>query len=206
MSSATDLTARARIRDAALTLFGAKGPGQVSLREIAAEAGVSPALVIHHFGSKDGLRQACDAHVIRLMTAEGDSLAAPRGVAAMLAAPAAVRRYLARAFLDGTPEAAALFDRIVALVAAWLAEGEQAGWVQPTTDAPARAAVYVTWLFAPFVFEAHLGRVLGVADLFDVDTMLHYSRVAAAMLSHGLFTDERAFATLDAVQQRRQAQ
>ncbi|HJE59178.1 MAG TPA: TetR/AcrR family transcriptional regulator, partial [Nocardiopsis listeri] len=50
-----DLTARARIRDAALTRFGQEGFG-VSVRAIAEEAGVSPGLVIHHFGSKEKLR------------------------------------------------------------------------------------------------------------------------------------------------------
>ena len=35
-----------------------------AIRAIAADAGVSPGLVVHHFGSKDGLREACDRHVV----------------------------------------------------------------------------------------------------------------------------------------------
>ncbi len=62
MRSADDLTAAARIRDAAIEQFGDQGFG-VGLRSIAEAAGVSAALVIHHFGSKDGLRQACDDFV-----------------------------------------------------------------------------------------------------------------------------------------------
>ena len=50
-----DLTARARIRDAAIECFARQGFA-VSVRAIAAHAGVSPGLVIHHFGSKAGLR------------------------------------------------------------------------------------------------------------------------------------------------------
>ena len=57
-----DLTAAARIRDAAIEQFGQHGFG-VGLRTIAEAAGVSAALVIHHFGSKDGLRKACDDYV-----------------------------------------------------------------------------------------------------------------------------------------------
>ena len=56
-----DLTARARIRDSAIVYFGRHGFQSATVRAIAADAGVSPALVIHHFGSKDGLREACDA-------------------------------------------------------------------------------------------------------------------------------------------------
>ena len=52
MRSASDLTARARIRDAALARFGAEGIAGTSVRAVAADAGVSPALVLHHFGSK----------------------------------------------------------------------------------------------------------------------------------------------------------
>lgn len=61
-----DRTARARIRDEALRLFGNHGPDAVTLRDIAAAAGVSPALVVRHYGSKDGLREAVDDHVVRV--------------------------------------------------------------------------------------------------------------------------------------------
>ena len=63
-ASREDLTTRARIRDAAVDLFARDGFAHVTVRRIATEAGVSPALVIHHFGSKEGLRAACDAHVL----------------------------------------------------------------------------------------------------------------------------------------------
>src|ERR687885_426871 len=86
-----DLTARARIRDAAIRRFGAEGFG-APVRAIAAEAGVSPGLVIHHFGSKDGLRAACDEHVLRLIReAETDAFSSSPG--AMLAQLAELDQY-----------------------------------------------------------------------------------------------------------------
>ena len=57
-----DLTGRAVIRNAALRLFAEHGHDAVTMRGIAAAAGVSPALVVHHFGSKEGLRAAVDAY------------------------------------------------------------------------------------------------------------------------------------------------
>ncbi|MTL11753.1 TetR family transcriptional regulator, partial [Nocardia seriolae] len=51
MRSTDDLTTRARIRDAAITVFGEQGFG-VGVRAIAAAAGVSPGLVNHHFGDR----------------------------------------------------------------------------------------------------------------------------------------------------------
>src|SRR4029077_17883216 len=62
-SASDDLTARARIRDSAIVYFGRHGFRSATVRAIAADADVSPALVIHHFGSKDALREACDRYV-----------------------------------------------------------------------------------------------------------------------------------------------
>lgn len=104
-SDRSDLTARARIRDAALARFGADGIAGASLRAIAADAGVSPALVVHHFGSKEGLRRACDEHVLAAMDV-GDDLDL-RTLSDLLAAATPARRYLARALLDGTDAAPA---------------------------------------------------------------------------------------------------
>jgi AcrR family transcriptional regulator len=61
--STEDLTARARIRDAAIRLFTERGMEKTSILDIAKEAGVSGGLIRHHFGSKDGLREACDTYV-----------------------------------------------------------------------------------------------------------------------------------------------
>ena len=54
----SDLTAKARIRDRALLLFAERGPDRVTVRDVAVAADVSPGLVMHHFGSKAGLREA----------------------------------------------------------------------------------------------------------------------------------------------------
>ena len=68
-SAPDDRTAWAVIRDEALRLFAERGPDAASVRQIAAAAGVSPGLVSHHFGSKDGLRDAVDAHVLAMFEA-----------------------------------------------------------------------------------------------------------------------------------------
>ncbi|WP_165788203.1 TetR family transcriptional regulator [Arthrobacter glacialis] len=69
-----DLTARARLRDAAIECFAAQG-FEESLRAIAARAGVSAGLVRHHFGSKEQLRAECDATVLkRYSTLKSESI------------------------------------------------------------------------------------------------------------------------------------
>ena len=194
-----DLTARARIRNAALELFGAEGVGRVSMRAVAARAGVSHALVLHHFGSKEGLRKECDAYVIALVRGGPgiEALNDTAGLRALLEAGAGVRRYLARAFLDGTPEAAALFDEIVEATERWLEQGVREGWARPSGDPRARAAIYVTWLLAPLAFDGHLSRALDVPDLHDTGATLRYSRAAVEIFTQGVFADDRALAAWD---------
>src|SRR5271170_4597046 len=69
-----DMTTTARIRDAAIEQWGQHG-FNVGLRAIAAAAGVSAALVIHHFGSKEGLRKACDDFVAEdIRSSKSDAL------------------------------------------------------------------------------------------------------------------------------------
>ena len=55
-----DLTAKARLRDAALRLFAERGIEATPVRDIANAAGVSGGLVRPHFGSKEGfLARSC---------------------------------------------------------------------------------------------------------------------------------------------------
>ncbi|SPL95857.1 Transcriptional regulator, TetR family [[Actinomadura] parvosata subsp. kistnae] len=68
--SEEDLTTRARIRDAAMTLFAEQGVKATTIRGIAEAAKVSPGLVQHHFGTKEALRLACDEYVLTYIRAQ----------------------------------------------------------------------------------------------------------------------------------------
>jgi AcrR family transcriptional regulator len=58
-----------QIVDAAIQVFAVNGYDGASMRQIAGEAGVDPALLVHKFGSKLGLwRAAVDAVAVRLVT------------------------------------------------------------------------------------------------------------------------------------------
>ena len=62
-----DRKTAAGIRDTAMGLFAARGVAGVTVRQIASAAGVSPGLVMHHFGSKEGLKEAVDQKAARVV-------------------------------------------------------------------------------------------------------------------------------------------
>lgn len=53
-----------RLIHVAMKLFAEKGFDGVTVRDLAAEAGVSVGLINHHFGSKEGLREAVDRYFL----------------------------------------------------------------------------------------------------------------------------------------------
>jgi AcrR family transcriptional regulator len=139
-----DLTATARIRDAAIEQFGEHG-FTVSVRTIAAAAGVSAALVIHHFGSKDGLREACDAYVAELIrTSKSESLQTSDPAAwfaqmAEVESFAPMMSYLVRSMQSGSDLAKSLWRRMIDNAEQYLEEGVRAGTIKASRDPKARA-------------------------------------------------------------------
>jgi AcrR family transcriptional regulator len=143
-----DLTARARIRHAAIDRFGRDGFG-TSIRAIAADADVSPGLVIHHFGSKAALRSECDAHVletIRAAKTESMTSGHPDETMAQLATIsryAPVLAYVVRSLASGGPLAAAFVAGMIDDAEVYLAAGVESGTIRPSRDPSARARLLV---------------------------------------------------------------
>jgi len=142
--SVDDLTAAARIRDAAIERFGEQGFG-VGLRPIAESAGVSAALVIHHFGSKDGLRKACDDYVaeqIRSAKSEAMNSSDPANWFAAMAEIeeyAPMMAYLVRSMQTGGELAKTFWRTMMDNVASYLDEGVRSAILKPSRDPAARA-------------------------------------------------------------------
>lgn len=180
---ADDLTGRARVRDAALLQFAEHGMKGATIRGIARAAGVSPALVQHHFGTKEALRQACDEYAvaaIREIKEESlrGGMSDPGFLAIAMRTALPIQRYLARALTDGSPAAMALYDEVVAYTEEVLEDGRPGVAKPRTDDLHAYAAVMTTMSFGVMVLHEHLSRALGANTL----TTEGYPRMALAML------------------------
>jgi TetR/AcrR family transcriptional regulator, regulator of cefoperazone and chloramphenicol sensitivity len=175
-----DRTARAKIRDEALRLFAERGPDAVTMRDIAAAAGVSPALLVRHYGSKDGLVEAVDNHVLAAMEAlltqvtrqGGEDGLQPTGVPTMLDAFAlylppqsAIPDYLGRMLITGGAVGSALFARLYEISKDALGAMVAAGAAEAGDDPAVRAAFLMVNDLAVLTLRRHLAEVLGVDPL-----------------------------------------
>jgi AcrR family transcriptional regulator len=204
-----DLTARARIRDAALRLFAERGTDGATIRDIAKAAGVSAGLVRHHFGSKEALRAACDSYALeRLMRIKEQAVlegqgADPGFLPAVHPTVLALYRYLARALLDGSPAAASMFDDMVELAEQWLTRYHPG----QSADPRAYAAVLVAMQIGMLGMHDHLSRALG-ADILSPEGHLRMSRGSVDLHSHALLSPDlaaQALAAFDQLQARTSA-
>lgn len=121
-----DLTAKARIRNAALVLYANRGEDATSMRAVADAADVTVGLVAHHYGTKDGLREAVEEYVVSAFADaiagapdEGDVAAARNAaVRRMLTENPAVLGYVRRAGLDPAGHRGRVLEMLTELAAA----------------------------------------------------------------------------------------
>ncbi|MGH3249811.1 MAG: TetR/AcrR family transcriptional regulator [Trebonia sp.] len=195
-----DLTTRAVIRDEALRLFAERGLNAVTIRQIATAAGVSPGLVMHHFGSKEGLREAVDQHVLATFEAmlgelsrEGDFSLREPGSAGSLAEAITVHlpadspapAYLRRLLLDGGTAGGQLFRRLYEVSRQTVAALSAAGLLTPGPDPDARAAFLMANDLAVILLREHLADVLGV-DPLTSEGMARWGREVLSVYASGL--------------------
>ncbi|HEY2702029.1 MAG TPA: TetR family transcriptional regulator [Pseudonocardiaceae bacterium] len=163
-----DLTARARIRDAALRLFAERGMQAATIRDIAARAGVSLGLVRHHFGSKEELRDACDEYALAQgMRIKNEALSAgmmgsgipkPGFLPEVHPTLVLLMQYFARSISDGSAAAEAMFEQFVAVTEAWVAQQFPGEF-----DDPKAVAVLITAMqMGPMLLHQQVSAALGV--------------------------------------------
>jgi AcrR family transcriptional regulator len=203
-----DRTTRARIRDCAIDVVANEGVSGLSARKVAEAAKVSPGLVIHHFGSMDALRAACDEHVAAVIRHQKSAaLGAGPGLDLMAtfrdAKVGALAGYLAAVLADNSASVSHLVDELVDNATEYAEQGVESGMLRPSGDARARAVVLTLWSLGGLVMHRHMQRLLGV-DLTDPEVgstaeIARYLAPAYEILGRGVLTDAFAASTERAV-------
>lgn len=196
--ASADLTARARIRDSALLLFGRDGYLATSVRDVASHAGVSAGLVIHHFGSKDELRRECDTHVVRMIAEKAELETKPSAsvlqeLMSDVEAFGPAIDYLARMLVDDSPQAERLFDLLFAETRAIYLEGVQAGSMNASSDEDLLAMLLLTGGLAPLLLRRHLTRIFQ-ADYLSPEFLNRLMVPTLELYTSGLYTDDTMLA------------
>src|SRR5664279_1173555 len=177
MRAAADLTGLALIRESAMRLAADSGWAAVSIRDIAAAAGVSSSLVVHHFGTKARLREAVDARVTevfgQLLGQLGDTDVQGGEFTSIAAAfhdhvgaDGAVLAYMRRLLIDGGPAATAIFGSLYAATMTMVSDLES----------------------AVVLLQDQVARVLGVDPLSRAG-LRRWGNTVMEIYRHGAFTD-----------------
>jgi AcrR family transcriptional regulator len=198
MISQESRTARAIIRDESLRLFAERGPDAVTVRQIAAAARVSPALVIHHFGSKKGLRTAVDSYVtgvfdilFRQMSSfewrgQGAGASLAELTLSHLPPDSPIPAYLRRLWLTGEEPGLMIFRHWYELTCQMMERLAGDGVVRASDDPAVRSAFVMVNDLAALLLRDQLSAALGF-DPLTSEGMARWAGEALAVYRDGLF-------------------
>ena len=181
----------------ATSLFGERGIDATSLREVARDAGVSPALIVHHFGGKEGLVAAVDEAALRAFGAAyatAEQVPAAELLRRRAEQTASVMRerpdvcaYLGRALVEVTPGAARLFGLMISAGRAEVDGIADEGALREGADRFWATLQHFFLIWAPLSFRALLeDDVLG-GSLLDDETLDRWVAANVELLQGGLY-------------------
>lgn len=165
---------RERLVRTAFVLFAEKGFDSVTVRDIAAASSVSVGLINHHFGSKDGLREAVDEFFIAQFE-DAITGAAPQEMSTTLdpaeVIDAWIERhaedwptivaYFRRALLEESDWGFSLFQRFYGFVQSTVMRMDAAGQIAPDVDRLWLPFLMMYLEIGTMVFDPYIKRVLG---------------------------------------------
>ena len=196
MRSAVAQSTRESIVRSALRLFGQAGIEPTSLREVARAAEVSPALVVHYFGGKEGLVAAVDEAAVREF---GDAYAASeQGQSADLLRQRAEQTarvmrdrpdvcvYLGRALVEGTAGSSGLFRLMIQGGRAEIDSLAEQGALRPDADRLWATIQHFFLIWAPLSFMPLLEETLG-GSLLDREQLDRWVDANVELLKGGLY-------------------
>jgi AcrR family transcriptional regulator len=184
-----DLTARARIRDAAIDAFAATG-FDATVRQIASRAGVSAGLITHHFGSKDALRAECDAEVLaRILALKVETIrmspSEAIGRIAGLDEFGSTFGYTLRSVREGGEVGRAFLQGMIDDAREYVGASVAAGMVKPSADEEARLELLVTQSIGGMLLQLTLN---GETDFSDGAALIKRVSDRSALVQLELYT------------------
>jgi TetR/AcrR family transcriptional regulator, regulator of cefoperazone and chloramphenicol sensitivity len=199
-SATTSESARETILAEAMRRFAGDGIAATSLREVAKGAGISPALVVHHYGSKEGLVAAVDEAAVGKFArayadgdlAEGPELLRRRAeqTAAVMRAHPDVCAYLGRALIEGTPGSSGLFRLMIEGGRREIDRLAERGALREDADRLWATLQHFFLIWAPLSFRSLLEREALDGPLLEEGNLERWVEANVELLKGGLYRDE----------------
>jgi TetR/AcrR family transcriptional regulator, regulator of cefoperazone and chloramphenicol sensitivity len=187
---------RETIVEAALSLFGNHGIEATSLRQVAAAAKVSPALVVHHFGGKQGLMAAVDEAALSAFgssyqsasTGDGEGPLRQRAAqtAQVMRERPEVCAYLGRALVERNPASSALLQAMIASGRAEIESLAERGALRADADRLWATLQHFFLIWAPLSFMPLLADILEGPLLAD-ENLARWVAANVELLEQGLY-------------------
>lgn len=193
-----DLTAAARIRNAALEGFAHDGVEATSIRDVARAAGVSAGLVQHHFNTKADLEKAVNEYVLRVAaeayagfeeeTAGVDTEELLCGIGERITGfvrdhPSALV-YVIRSAAAGEEAGLNIFDAFLAIIRAQVDRLAELGVLREEADREWMALHVVIFNLATVFLEPALDRHLP-APFRDPEQLERWNQATSDLISRG---------------------
>ena len=201
VKSAEQAGGKLRLIKVAMRMFADKGYDGITVRDISAAADVSVGLINHHFGSKEGLREAVDKYFIEQFE---EVLFEERPVPASEAEGLAqsveftenwinrhiddwdlTKAYMRRALLEGSDWGAGLFERFYNVVRTSVDRMDADGKIRPDVDRLWLPLLIMYLELGTLLLEPYVDRVLGKSG-FDRELWRRRHRAYIDLMYRGV--------------------
>jgi AcrR family transcriptional regulator len=196
---ASDITAYARIRNAALKLFGEQGAAATSVRTIAKAAGVSPGLVQHHFKTKAELQASLEGYVVekvvelaKICMAQSDhpgEFVIGRLIADFVRSNADGIHYARRVMLEDGALGHRLFDQVILSCRLLMEQFVRDGILRKGLDMEWASFNATLMIVGPVLFESVVNRHLD-RPLRTDEGMARWDAACDDLWGHGYYSAE----------------
>lgn len=177
-----------------------RGTEAASLRSVAAAAGVSPALVNHHFGTRRGLLDEIDAEAVGVFARAYAGKTHASGPSELLRQRAAqteavmrehpeVCAFIGRRLAEPGPGSVEFLRRFVMAGRQEVESLQAAGAIRPDADALWVTLQHFLLIWAPLTFRASFEELLG-ARLIDRSILERWSGANVMLLREGLYREQ----------------
>lgn len=158
--------------EVAVNVLAREGFAAASLRMIAIEAGVSPALLVHHFGSRQGLIEQAINKTLGEWLETKDDLTAIGLTEALRQWPQVAEdgqtklQFFRQLMIAGGKPAQHLFERMAAEAKVRLEQFAQLGFTEKLSDIESASVLMASYALAPLIMGDQIKKMLG-GDFFD---------------------------------------